>query len=294
VFRVPWTYRVSVRVQREEECVLVRSPQFHLSCRLILILAVYLSPVQGGHSGWPGNLIVDGTPTVESITKALEETNYGGCVYESTNDVPDNQTISIQFTAPCSSTLSSTNLRLPPMNPTVNFTIVAHTSSICMRQTRLHFEHGEVIGDMSTYTISDFRNPGRGTQRVVPRYVRGGHGGGDAGLMRAWLKAVREKEGMEWAPIDQPGWDDFHPEEEGGEVVPGERDHGPLGYSSGVKDQLRVFLTGFAIEEARRKGMVIDCEEFTSRALDTYRTGKGIDPAARPKVAIELERESKP
>jgi hypothetical protein len=72
--------------------------------------------------------------------------------------------------------------------------------------------------------------------------------------MRAWLKAVREKEGMEWAPADQPGWDDFYPEDEGGEVVPGERQHGPLGYSGSVQDQLRVFLTGFAIEEARRKG----------------------------------------
>ena len=88
-------------------------------------------------------------------------------------------------------------------------------------------------------------------------------------MMRAWLKAVREKEGMEWAPADQPGWDDFYPEEEGGEIVPGEREHGPLGYSGSIQDQLRVFLTGFAIEEARRKGMVIDCGEFTNRALDT-------------------------
>ena len=144
---------------------------------------------------------------------------------------------------------------------------------------------------MSTYTISDFRNPGRGTQRVVRRYVPGGHGGGDAGLMRPWLKAVREKEGMEWAPADQPGWDDFYAEE-GGEIVPGEREHGPLGYSGSVQDQLRVFLTGFAIEEVRRKGTVIDCEEFTNRALDTYRTGQGIDQTAQPKVTIELEGES--
>ena len=74
----------------------------------------------------------------------------------------------------------------------------------------------------------------------------------------------------------------------GGVTVPGERDHGPLGYSGSVQDQLQVFLTGFAIEEARRKGMVIDCEEFTSRALDTYCTGKGIDQTAQPKVAIEM------
>ena len=69
------------------------------------------------------------------------------------------------------------------------------------------------------HTISDFRNPGCDMQWVVPRYIPGGHGGGDAGLMQAWLKAVREKEGMEWAPADQPGWNDFYPEEEGREII---------------------------------------------------------------------------
>ena len=238
------------------------------------------------------SVIVDGTPTVENVTKALEETDYGLCVYESANDVPDNQAISMQFTSP--SARSSNPSHLPPINPTVNFTIVAHTSSICMRQTRLHFEHGEVIGDMPTYTISDFRNPGRGPERIVPSYVRGGHGGGDTGLMRAWLKAVREKEGMDWAPTDQPGWDDIYPEEQCGEVVPGEREHGPLGYASSVRDQLRVFLTGFAIEEARRKGTVVDCEEFMRRVLEEYRNDRTetVHQAAQPMVMIELERES--
>jgi hypothetical protein len=105
------------------------------------------------------------------------------------------------------------------------------------------------------YTISDFRNPGHGTQRVVLRYVHRGHGGGDAGLMSAWLKAVIEKEGLEWTPADQPGWGEIYPEGACGEVVPGEREHGPLGYSGSVQDQLRVLLTGLAIEEARRKGV---------------------------------------
>ena len=60
--------------------------------------------------------------------KALEEMNYGVCVYESTNDVPDNQAISIQFTSPDLSAPSTSNTLLPPMNPTVNFTIVTHMS----------------------------------------------------------------------------------------------------------------------------------------------------------------------
>ena len=74
---------------------------------------------------------------------------------------------------------------------------------------------------------------------------------------------------MEWAPADQPGWDEFRPRQQG-EVVPGEKENGPLGQSSGVRDQLRVFLTGFATEEARREGVVVDCKEFTNRALEKY------------------------
>ena len=256
--------------------------------------SVYLSRVQSGYTKWPVSVIVDGVPTVDNVTKALEETDYGLCVYESANDVPDNQTVSIQFTSPDPTTPSSSDPPLPPTNPTVSFTMVAHTSVICERQTRLHFEHGEVIGDMNTYTISDFRDPDHAPERVVPRYVGGGHGGADTGMIRAWLKAVREREGMEWAPADQPGWDEFYPEREGGEIVAGEREHGPLGYSSSVRDQLQVFLTGFAIEEARRMGTVVDCKEFETRALEKYRADRGtglenIDQAAQPKVMIELE-----
>ena len=65
-----------------------------------------------------------------------------------------------------------------------------------------------------------------------------------------------------------------------------------LGTRAVCKTNFECFLNGFAIEEARRKGMIIDCEQFTSRALDTYRTGKGIDQTAQPMVAIELEGES--
>lgn len=150
-----------------------------LSWRLTLASVVHLSPAQGGHFGLPGNLIVDGTPTVESTTKVSGETNYI-CGYESTNDIPDDQNISTQFTSLSFSTPLSSNAHLPPMNLALNFTIVAQTSSICMCQTHLHSDHGRVIGDMSTPTFV--------TLVAVRRYVRGGHDGGDAGSMRAWLK----------------------------------------------------------------------------------------------------------
>ena len=80
---------------------------------------------------------------------------------------------------------------------------------------------------------------------------------------------------------------------EGGEIVPGEREHGPLGYSSSIRDRLHVLLTGFAIQETRKTGMVVDCEQFTSYALDRYWAEKSTDQVAvaQPRVTIELERE---
>jgi hypothetical protein len=52
---------------------------------------VYLEPVASGHKGWPASTIVDGIPDIESIDYALRHTKYGQCVYESDNNVCDNQ-----------------------------------------------------------------------------------------------------------------------------------------------------------------------------------------------------------
>ena len=207
-------------------------------------------------SGWPGNLIIDGRPTVEKMTRALEETPYGLCVYESANDVPDHQTVSIQYGAPSEGTTS--------INPTVSFTIAAHTDSICMRKTTLYFEHGEVIGDMSTYTVSDFRDAGRAAKRIIPpRPMGGGHAGGDWALTDAWLRAITEYES--------------------GQMVQA------LGVGASIRDQLRVFLVGFAIEEARKELKVVDCQEFETRMKATNGNCNGI---ARVTIEYEPERPS--
>ncbi|KAG8807182.1 hypothetical protein FRC17_004607 [Serendipita sp. 399] len=345
------------------------------------------TPVLGGHTGWPGSLIVDGRPTAEKMTRALEETPYGLCVYESANDVPDHQTVLIEFSAPTDETdalqyangggggalngasegrasesrtsfrvgypdpsdrsasqsrerqqqqsrhrqLQQYNQRpssiprshrqgasiatsqhyaassrshsriadtterrsrprdtdqrreeLPPMNPTVSFTLAAHTDSICVRKTTLYFEHGEVIGDMSTYTVSDFREFGRGPRRVVPPRVHGGgHGGGDWGLMDAWLKAIVQRE-KELAG--------------GEESTETTARRNPLGVGATVRDQLRVFLTGFAIEEARKQRKVVDCEEFEARMLQSASasTTHGEEDSQLAKVSVEYEPEGPP
>ena len=55
------------------------------------ICAVYLDPVSQGHTSWPVSILVDGVPDIENVTHALRNGPYGQCVYESDNDVCDNQ-----------------------------------------------------------------------------------------------------------------------------------------------------------------------------------------------------------
>lgn len=44
-----------------------------------------------GRIGWPVRPLVDGIPDIENVTEALVHGPYGKCVYESDNDVCDNQ-----------------------------------------------------------------------------------------------------------------------------------------------------------------------------------------------------------
>jgi predicted dehydrogenase len=175
-------------------------------------LPVYLDPVSRGNTHWPVAPLVDGLPDIENVTEALKNGPYGICVYESANDVCDNQVVNIEFSN----------------GATASFTMVAFTEAICDRQVRLHFSHGEIIGDMKTFTVTDFRK--NQTKTHVPKDEGGGHGGGDTGLIRSFVEAVQTERQQ------------------------------VLGTT--VEEVLRSHLTVFAAEKSRREGRVIDCVEF--------------------------------
>lgn len=117
---------------------------------------------------------------------------------------------------------------------TASFTMVAYTSLICERQTRMHFTHGEIVGDMSKFTVTDFRK----NQSKVhhPRNEGGGHGGGDLGLIKAFVEAVRT------GRQDVVGTD--------------------------VSEVLKSHLTVFAAEHSRKEGIVVDCVQFEKLAKE--------------------------
>jgi predicted dehydrogenase len=140
-------------------------------------------------------------------------------VYESPNDVCDHQVVNLEFAN----------------GTTASFTMVAFSSAICERQTRMHFTHGEIIGDMNTFTVNNFRTDISGKHSFSHL---GGHGGGDLGSIGAFVKAVKEgKQDLLGTTID--------------EVV-------------------KSHMTVFAAEASRKEGRVIDCAEFEKAVREDF------------------------
>ncbi|KIK96953.1 hypothetical protein PAXRUDRAFT_825440 [Paxillus rubicundulus Ve08.2h10] len=206
--------------KKEKKPALARSATRCLECPIerecpYSAKKIYLDPVSQGNTSWPASTLVDGIPDIENITEALRNGPYGRCVYESDNDVCDHQVVNVEFSS----------------GATASFTMVAFTSLVCERQTRLHFTHGEIVGDMTTFTVTDFRTGKR--MKHYPANEGGGHGGGDLGLIRTFVEAVRTN------------------------------DQAVLG--TDVDEVLKSHMTVFAAEKSRKDGKIVDCVEYEEK-----------------------------
>ncbi|MFE9630873.1 Gfo/Idh/MocA family protein [Streptomyces sp. NPDC006463] len=129
---------------------------------------------QGRH-GWPLSVLIDDF-TPRALETALREGPYGRCVYACDNDVVDHQVVAMEFAS----------------GATATFTMTAFTEQ-ADRQTRIFGTRGELRGDGKQLRVYDFLTR---TEEVIglgaqgPMDVAGGHGGGDAGLMDAFVGAV--------------------------------------------------------------------------------------------------------
>ncbi|WP_405921133.1 Gfo/Idh/MocA family protein [Streptomyces sp. NBC_00122] len=163
---------------------------------------------QGRH-GWPLSVLIDDF-TPRALETALREGPYGRCVYACDNDVVDHQVVAMEFAS----------------GATATFTMTAFTEQ-ADRQTRIFGTRGELRGDGRRLRVYDFLTR---TEEVVglgaegPMDAAGGHGGGDAGLMDAFVGAVA---------TGNPGL-----------------------VTSGPRASLTSHLTVFAAERARRDGTV--------------------------------------
>ncbi len=109
----------------------------------------------------------------DAILDYLKTTNYGRCVYKMDNNQEDHYITSMQFEG----------------GVTVSFSMEAHTS-YAGRRTRVMGSMGDIVGDMETFTVTDFRT---GKSVVYDNSSGDGHGGGDWRLVRDWIQAVSQQ-----------------------------------------------------------------------------------------------------
>ncbi|MEU2674852.1 Gfo/Idh/MocA family oxidoreductase [Streptomyces sp. NPDC007164] len=115
--------------------------------------------------------------TEEAVEQAMAEGPYGRCVYRCDNDVVDHQVVNLQYEG----------------GVTVSFTLTAFTPQE-NRHTKIFGTRGQLTGDGRTIEIYDFVTD----ERTVIDTDNGGasaaegHGGGDAGLVEAFVRAHHE------------------------------------------------------------------------------------------------------
>jgi len=108
----------------------------------------------------------------DHILERLRTTNYGRCVYHMDNDQPDHYVCNIQFDG----------------SVTAAFSMEAFTSYEG-RRTRVMGSLGDIVGDMSSFVLTDFRT-GKKTEW---KQDTDGHGGGDWRLVSDWIQAIDQQ-----------------------------------------------------------------------------------------------------
>lgn len=111
------------------------------------------------------------------IMEKLRTTNYGRCVFRCNNDQPDHYVSNMVFEG----------------DITASFSMEAFTS-YSGRRTRIMGTHGDIVGDMTEFIITDFRTKKKTVWNKqveeLEAYKDAGHGGGDLGLVRDFVRAV--------------------------------------------------------------------------------------------------------
>jgi predicted dehydrogenase len=105
----------------------------------------------------------------DAILEYLRTTNYGRCVYRMDNDQPDHYVTSILF----------------DKGVTASFSMEAFTSYEG-RRTRVMGSMGDITGDMTSFTLTDFRSH----EKTNWSLTTDSHGGGDWRLVANWVQAV--------------------------------------------------------------------------------------------------------
>ncbi|KAK6441440.1 hypothetical protein LTR95_002321 [Oleoguttula sp. CCFEE 5521] len=154
---------------------------------------------------------------------------YGRCVWESDNDVCDDQYVTLNWED------SGSHLA-----KTANFHMIAQSLAQCERRGRIYGTTGEISYDMHDFTSDS-------TQVYNPEVpANSHHGGGDDGLTQQFVKAVRAVKA--------------------GEMSVEEAQVEFLGCT--VEEVVRSHAAVFAAEEARRERKVVDWQEWWRKNVE--------------------------
>jgi len=209
-------------------------------------------------TGWPVNIVV---PEIEDFVsssgwdaadeKLLEKLGedydsgttedeqiarrawYGRCVYESDNDVMDDQTVTVSWD-------DDGAMGRGPKQALFHMTYP--TQAQCMRRGRVYGSLGEITYDSKTITVHTFAD-NQTTVHQIPKQppeVEKAHGGGDWGLAGAFVHAVDAVEG--------------------GSMSVDEAQKTFVGCD--LEEIIRSHAVVFAAEEARRERKVVHWQEW--------------------------------
>lgn len=117
--------------------------------------------------------VVSNDTSHEGLLKALREGPYGRCVYHCDNNVVDHQVVNMEF----------------ENKVTVAFTMCAFTYE-GGRGLKIMGTKGQIRG-LSDENIIEITNFNTGTTDTIQVKASGGHGGGDLGIMRDFIKLVK-------------------------------------------------------------------------------------------------------
>ena len=171
--------------------------------------AIYLAAADRGEFGHPVSTITE-SRTRDGVLEALETGPYGICVYDSDNNVMDNQVSNLFFKGGQTATIT-----------------VSAFSELRSRHTVLGGTRAEAIVTTSGIEVYSFydRKRKRYTVATSGHDIASGHAGGDEGVVGAFMAQMRE-------PSDK-GLHSF-------------------------SEALRTHRVGFALEESRVRGEVVD------------------------------------
>jgi predicted dehydrogenase len=174
---------------------------------------LYLRP----DTGWPVS-VISLDLSMEGRLKALREGPYGRCVYHCDNDVVDHHVVNVEFEG----------------DATLTFTMQGHSHDN-VRTMRYDGTRATLRASEAAHEIAIHDHLTGNREVITPAVAQGGHGGGDTGVMNAFVAALRGTAGGGLSPL------------------------------TSARASLESHLMAFAAEEARVEGTMIDMAAYRER-----------------------------